>query len=688
MSKIKLSVMIRSLYLNRRCYRQAFLLEHRATSSILESLAAPRGALAKQHSQQPQRRTSRGSIVLALGGALSEAFTLEGSYDREVLKVTTSTSNASASDTKRKICKGYSKAGGSSERSYSSENKGDIDCSSSYSPMSEYHCLPDAERISSETRDVGIEGSIAGGGGEGVQRRGICGEAWGSADVVGRKGAEVDHNEVGSSRGGKSATSLDAWAWAGVSGCATRGDAMLTAYGLQPDKLNPMCPSGTPGTGTVRHDRWQRISSVGYRENRGADAGGSRGKDSTRNNQIRKEGGCGNGGCARGGRNDERSSSRTASAHDYQGFRGGKSYKQRLSVASSRVSSTTRRSGRSPSVVRRVACASSRWGEGRSMALTKVKSPHQLIDGEMPRNHGKERGAYPPGNIRQALVDLLVPPSDSLPDAVQPTPKPRKDGQVCETTETDVSVARVPSGQVATPTMDGRGGTAAPPHRPHQLTLVAPATSASYAAVFPDLKTMGGTGGEMLVAFESDRSRGQRPGWSDANCADKTKAIMSRSREHPPNWQGNSKKISPGYPGKLLLGSNSARLHHALRTRPLTGEGKSGSGTRSGAVASPGVVSMGTAHSCRGISDDLLYPIILAAGVEAVERSPATPPLALIEHFKQAPRPASRRGTRKQGAEGDVSPPAPALCLFSGHRGGQGERFTRAGGALEWRRKG
>lgn len=291
------------------------------------------------------------------------------------------------------------------------------------------------------------------------------------------------------------------------------------------------------------------------------------------------------------------------------------------------------------------------------------------------------------------------------------------------------------SGQVAVLMMDGRGGSAAPPYRPRQLGLRAP-TTAAYSPILPGLTGTSGAGAEMIAAFEAESSSGYVTRESGSSCGgggggggdDHSTPPVSRQRAYSNHSPWQARKHPRGFPGSKG-GTGFGYCHschqgcsHAEENVML------GSGSKQGTCLSS--ESTANATPVANLSSDYMVQTGLAVGVgletEIVNRSWAAPPITLakpideasiskegaaaerhapsgivevypsgqagldpfdrlphgsiaatpqselIDHFKFAPRPTSRRGARKQGAEGGTVQPGPAFCLFSGHRDDRG----------------
>lgn len=633
----------------------------------------------RQRPAQPPPKASGGSK--AGGGTLEEAFSLEGSRG----PIFSRAANAKASNSTRS-----SGSGGITRSNDSSSNK-------EHYPLGEQSTTSKVHGVRSEGSVVRADRPNAGGGDAGIKSRGrTCGEAWGSSAVVGAKSAECTQNKGGSSRG-KNVMSSDCWAWAGGGGYEARENAMLSAYGLQLDKETPTWPSERPGKGAARHGRWQCIRGVGHRQNRGAGTECSREKGGVgKDDERRKESDAGE----RGSRRCvDRPSTRTASGQG-RGFRPAKSQKHPPSISLCKLSSTSRRSGRHSSAGGKKGRTNNNTTHARVIGESETREETPLV---VMTTEALPPKSFDGSESNESRADLNVTACDSTSNNVQSTQKPLVGCQAYGD-HTAIAVPAVSASvQVAKMfTMDGRGGTAAPPYRPQRLTLGTPATSASYSVVFPDLIATSGTGDGIMVALGSDRSRDQGPKRSDASSGDGINGVLSgppvRSQHSP--WNTSSRDHS----------------HYNHRARSFF-SGKGGSKTSRSAAAA----AAGTACSFDEAPERFLSPKILPKGTGVIEPSinrertkvvtapgaaaedageqiivgefdfdplnrllhgsttTMTPDSDVVEHFNQALRPASRRGTRRRGREGDAPPPEPALCLFSGSRG---DRSGRAGESM------
>ena len=617
-------------------------------------------------------------------------------------------------------------------------------------------------------------GSGASGGG-GARRPvpalglGASGEAWGAAAIASARNSERLLSGAGSYPGSKSSAGSELWAWAGAGGGAARGKAMLSAYGLQADRHNPTCPRGNPSDGTRRHGRWQRGHSGGT-EKAETSSGGHNdigpqkpvGVESSGAAHYRGGGSSGGG----GGRTGSKALTRVSARHAHSSF-GGSGRKQRSVAARSQPSGSTRHSrDRSSSSGKDLAVGEDRGSsnvrarqtpsaapscqeDGGPGAMSMATASPRMIDSPRSSERNMTDGGRPADQIQRALEGLLVPAQGSTPSMLRLTQGPHQGtGTVTTAAGIPATVSSAVSGQISVLTMDGRGGSAAPPYRPQQLNLRAP-TTASCAPVFPGLSGPGGSGSglAMIAAFEAEGT--SLDGGSDGD--DHSTPPVSRQRDHSQHSPWHARKHPRGFfGGRGGFGRcHNGRHEHPLVEHPLVGQRtKSGSGWRSGACYSSESQSNGN------------FPTVAEAGAGGADRSWATPPITsakaideapdtpegglsgprepldhyatassttqssrersrstvgvgvstvesttavdgtprrkldpfdrlthgataelpqseLIDHFKLAPRPTSRRGTRNQGVEGQSAQPEPAFCLFSRQRDGNG------GGAVE-----
>lgn len=582
-----------------------------------------------------------------------------------------------------------------------------------------------------------------------------CGEAWGVATTVtaARTSSDRIHSGgAGFGRGGKSSNGPEVWAWAGTGGGgAARGVAMLNAYGLQTDQHNPTCPRGNAGESAARHGRWQRNQDGGGAR-KAESGGGGAGSEGGGGNYRRSEGGVGTSQKNRSsdkGTGSDRAGGKTSdrgSAGKGHRFRGGKGRKHRSSVIPQDRSRVVR--GRCPSEDKATggeqpvgdAAAEGCDGVGRGAGQTSASIASTPGD----HHHEGEGLLIKPGSRELAPQDLLVLPHGS-------TASPHPSG--CSALPT--------TGHTATLSMDGRGGSAAPPHRP-SLTA---AVSTSYAPVLPDLATAMGTGAAggtgVIAAFEADNGGGdtfEEGGGGD----DHSTPPVSRQRSHSHHSPWQARKHPRGFPGGRV-----SRHHHTshqghphersrVEERPRSG---STTGTicscfssestematatavdsalacAAGAwvVGAPPTPTLTNATKSVGDGNDLpstsdsrepygrptssgnnTAPSSRAVAVTEAESpgrlgvfgevrwreggdldpfdrllhphhhgghsfSSVVPQSELIDHFKLATRPTSRRGVRKpgsgdggEGAGGGDCTPEPAFCLFSRGVGGAG----------------
>lgn len=628
-----------------------------------------------------------------------------------------------------------------------------------------------------------------------------CGEAWGATSTVAAARTPSDRTHSGGAcRGGKSSNAPEVWAWAGVGGGAARGKAMLSAYGLQTDK-HTTCPRGTHGDGTARHGRWQRDqdSSGARRGESGGSAGNEGGVDKC--GEVETGGGSGQrrgrGGGSGGGRVGDTPSDRVSTGQ-VQRIRGGKARKQRPSPASQGRSTTMsdRRSSEDRSASHAASSSSSREqqrigdaatdgcdgggrGAGQTSTSTVPLGDHRedalLVKTTVtaapfdtkpdPKEHaaaavvtvaaaGVDR--RPAEHIQRALEDLLVRPRGS-------TASPHNQSGCSAVAEADSALptTTIASGHMAILSMDGRGGSAAPPYRPQQMSLRT-VTSASHTPVLPDLGTGIGTGtaggAGMIAAFDTDSGNGGDvigQGINSGGGDDHSTPPVSRQRSHSHHSPWQARKHPRGFPGGKGGAGFSRRHHHttshhshpherslleerltsgsttgglrscfssesAERTSILESSSMNNAGSMAGIVAGApqtmaavnatsiddnndapgdGNVAFGYSEPRAGYGrptscgDTAAAPppsrsatVTVAGDSYSAVAIVATPQSKLIDHFKMAKRPTSRRGTRKQGGEegegmgwegGDYAP-EPAFCLFSRRGVGGGTSVARA----------
>lgn len=563
-----------------------------------------------------------------------------------------------------------------------------------------------------------------------------CSEAWGvtAAAAAARTSADKMHSGSGSGLGrvGKNSHGPEVWAWAGAGDGAARGNAMLSAYGLQTDRPNPTCPRGAPGNSTARHGRWQRDKDGGGARKAGSasSAGNEEGRDKGGGvqsgagvGQQRRGSGCGSGGC-----NDR------ASPSQNQGFRGSKGRKQRPTAAP-RGASTATCDARGQSAGDAVAegCCGAQVSASVTDSSGDPREDHVFLTKPSPRE--------------RALEDALLHPRGS-------TASPHQPG--CSALPPAAT-----SGQVALLSMDGRGGSAAPPYRPQPMSLAAP-SSALYAPVLPDLGAGMGTGtaavGGTIVASEVNHGCGGSFGEGEGGggTGDHSTPPVSRQRScsHHSPWQ--ARKHPRGFPGGRVGRHHHSSHHSHLHERSLLGEWPTSGSTTSrlglcfssesrertstadstsvceaeswtsvappsmatasgdptgdfnnpngsGGPASPGNAAPPSSSRPAGVMvavvgmagrrkdgeldpfDRLLDPhnhggegsssaaaaVAVATTTEASQQT--VPKSELIDHFRMATRPPSRRSSREQGG-GDDGAPEPAFCLFSRGIGSGGGR--------------
>lgn len=520
---------------------------------------------------------------------------------------------------------------------------------------------------------------------------------------------------------------------------------MLSAYGLQTDKNSPACSRGNAGDGAVRHGRWQRDHDGGGA--RKGDDGGGAGDEDGREAAGEGEGDTAAGRTTQGAGRRRGSGGCRGSDRSYDGesagqaskFRGGKVRQKRPSAAAPHGSSTgaVRRSSRdshegftaegipggvdqtsaptiaAPEVPRQAPNGVSIEASGAA-ASPEEETPSSQTDD--PRSADR---------IQRALEDLLVPRRGST---ASPHPSCCSGTTLGAEAGPPAAAATTTTEHVAVLTMDGRGGSAAPPYRP-QLSLKVPA-SASHASVLPDLGTAIGVGaprggGGVAAAFQADSGTdssvvcyGEEGGEGGD---DHSTPPVSRQRSHSHHSPWQARKHPRGFSrGRGGAGFGRHHRHHPhnnpaqerslLEERPSSGStaGRLGSCFSSESperappvfsspsAASTLVVSEVPQHTAGNVCvvapaaaargqhgsnpfDRLLHPHhhgdepsspYGGGGGTAVVT--ASPRCDLIDHFKLATRPTSRRGSRKQGdmEGGGECTPEPAFCLFS--RGGVG----------------
>lgn len=713
----------------------AFLPERQPISPMAQSLPTSRGSLGRQRPAHPPRQRYGGSNIRkgswkAKGGA-----------------------NAEANTSERRV-------GGRADADAGVDTNNSSGDSSGYPRPQEQAPRDDEIR---GARANSVQGAGLDSGADSALARGGCGEAWGAPVVVAAQNSERLHSGPGSTRESKNPTISEVWAWTGTGGGAARGKAMLNAYGLQVGKHSPTCPRGTRGGGAAKHGRWQRGQVGGA----GKVEGGSLAVKADREKNGGVEG-SGTGECRRGGGGEhggEQMSDRVSSGHGPR-FRGGKSRKQRATAASTKLNTTSRRSkGRASSVRRDRGVWHENGSSGNSAGHTRTAASESGNEKELvattTATSSKEPtmdGCHPADQIRWALEDPLVPPHNSTSNELESTQGSHEGGCAAPAATAVIPTATttsVLSGQVATLTMDGRGGSAAPPHRPQQLNLKAP-SSALYTPVLPDLAGTGGVGSGVMAAFEADSGCRHASGEASIVGDDYCTRPVSRQRSLSTHSPWHARKHPRGFPGGRG-GAGFGRCHHHPDRSLVGGRTKSerpdacfsseptanvttfthsfadsvtatGAGARGADrlwVAPPisfakpadeapddqeNVLTRASLGCCSAIEratinaegessltvtatpsatrDNGEVDAAARDGLDPFNRlhhgsAAATPQSELIDHFKLASRPTSRRGTRKQGTEGDNAQPEPAFCLFSGHRDDRGRRSSHGRGSRE-----
>lgn len=318
-------------------------------------------------------------------------------------------------------------------------------------------------------------------------------------------------------------------------------------------------------------------------------------------------------------------------------------------------------------------------------------------------------------NFRQAFDDILVntisiPPQQSLRTSSLPYPAGPPAAKAT------VTVAR----HGALLSMDGRGGSAAPPYRPPQFHLRAanPCTAAAATGVIlnapllPDL-VPSTTGPGTVTVFEAESFGARESGDGSFGGDDRSTPPVARQRamSHGSPWQ--ARKHLRGYAGVGAAAAGGTREREDTAASGRNHQSTGGDDQSGGAgFASTDAVSDAGRRACDGkdgirilqqpwaapsassvrmaddggeLSEDGTYEHPIPAGGTAPSGGGSLDPFGrllpgsanatipqseLIDHFKLASRPASRRGTRQQGADGEDA--QPAFCLFSGHSGSGG----------------
>lgn len=634
--------------------------------------------------------------------------------------------------------------------------------------------------------------------------RSWCGEAWETTAAV----ATQKSDRVGAGSGGTRPSNSESWGWTGAGGGLARGKAMLSAYGLQKDRYNSTCPRRSQGDSAGRQRlRDHGMKAGGHREFSG-DGASIRGKTvETRDTECEDSGG---GDVAHG--RDSASNVRSSSSNEYR-CRGGKARTQSSALAKSNAAESGGTEDKSGSgSMNEQDCFTRRAGHEKTLnkasltdvtsgmtvegspkpSITAITSPSSRCsqeaqrctrgEGEVVMGDGRHR---PADHARRALEGCVVPPSDSAPDLLRPTQVPFQGADGCSATSTLAA-----KGQVAVLKMDGRGGSAAPPHRPQRLTLRAPST-ASYSTVLPNLAGAGGVGVGMETGadFESGTIRGliSRDGSSVGGDGRSTPSV-SRPRshsEHSPwharkhhrsasGWKGSGGASGAGFgrvhhhhhhhrqshlhqdlsprghisdsgcgprsDGVPLLSTDEedtatvispspAALEHTApavtrgsldrswvappiaSARPfdqaISAQGDttrsfdrrpSSSSGRASNVAFSNAMKLNCSSNMFGLASNAKMPTGREADTAAVGMAmgrefdpfdrlmdaPTTasmPHSELIDHFKFAPRPTSRRGVRHQSGGEGIFQPEPAFCLFSGHQHERGGEASGDGSA-------
>lgn len=380
----------------------------------------------------------------------------------------------------------------------------------------------------------------------------------------------------------------------------------------------------------------------------------------------------------------------------------------------------------------------------------KVGSREQVFREVTPGDHNRQSA----DQFRRAFDDLLVPPC-SVPSSPSLGTSSLSNHAGRAAANTTVAIAE--HGVLLS--MDGRGGSAAPPYRPPQCSIrgANPGTAVAVNSVtlnvplLPELVAPT-TGSGTMSVFDIE-SNGNNESRDDTRGRDNTstppvsrECTLSQQspwqeRKHPRGISGeaveggteritgfghrhqetccvrdqsigssarSSATISPteivsngsvtmtvedirrtcdGMNGTRTRQSPWAASSASLARSPdvvCVGGGTLKQGSLTGSFTTDGTVSVTTTrHSCVAAAATSFSGG--ARGLDPFGRLPpgsanaTTPQSELIDHFKLASRPTSRRGTRKQGADGEEA--QPAFCLFSGHRGrvGKGGNINEVG---------
>lgn len=687
---------------------------------MAQNLSTPRGSLARRRPAQPQRRRHGGGGCGRTGATgwkdtaevhQSEAVSSNRGSDQSVGSASGSAGGGGSvrGGNGRVGVGGEPGSGGATDAGGDSGGAGNS-------------CTPN-----SNLRAGGSSGSGAGNGG--TRTRGSAGSSGGEA-------------------WGKSSSGADVWAWAGGGGGAARGKAMLSAYGIPSERHTPTCSRGLHIEGGSRHNRGQRSQGSSVRQGDTSCVGGGVGAvDEARDSSAEDGAAVGTMRCTNMVASDR--TARGHGAHNHRGRKGGR--KQRSSAASSSSHGRTRHrlpssgekdrsvwiteDGGSDGVGQALFGApASRGDEVDSVVAAPALSPRPIERlGPRERLSSRERlcrervpddqNRQSVDNFRQAFDDILVntisiPPQQSLRTSSLPYPAGPPAAKAT------VTVAR----HGALLSMDGRGGSAAPPYRPPQFhlrvanpcTAAAATVAASNAPLLPDLvPSATGPGTVTVCDAESIGPRESRDGSFGADDRSTPPVSRQRAMSHGSPWQ--ARKQLRGYSEVATAGTGGTRERENTagsgRNHQSTGGDDQSAGvgfTSTDAVGDAGTttavpeirrgcdgtdeirtpqqpwaapsasfVQMADAHSV--LSEDGTYEHPIPAGAIAVRggrsldpfgrllpgsANATTPQSELIDHFKLASRPASRRGTRQQGADGEDA--QPAFCLFSEHRGGGG----------------
>ncbi|CAM9785532.1 unnamed protein product, partial [Ectocarpus sp. 12 AP-2014] len=515
----------------------AYAGERRAASPMAQSLARQRGLKAprRRHSQAPHRRTGSSGIARGGGG------------EAVVVQTVVSSGGGPRASGGRRDAQGTGVA-----TSYGSGSSSGGGGESKIHPRSQERPVRDAKGGQHEATTRASSGNGASSG-SGRGSRGIagCGEAWGATSVSAARSPSERAHSGGASmgRGGKSSKSSEAWAWAGGSGGAARGRAMLSAYGLQSDKHNPTCPRGTPSdNGVARHARWQRDQNGGG-SRKLDDSGSSSGNEGGRKvGGDEENGGVGTADSHCDGSDVDLAGDETsdqASAAHVQNVCRGKGRKQHQSVAPHRRSAATSdrcSSGYCSSSYGDASAECSIAGNVAPAPEDHRNAPDGFLGNKMATAASFRESARPAG---KKSVDNHAQPEEFLVPPRGSTASPHH--SICYAAGSGPAAMAATSRHVEILTMDGRGGSAAPLHRP-QLRLKA-SSSASYAPVLPGLGTGTGAGAGVIDTAEVGSEDAVREGGGGSVAGDShSTPPVSRQRSHSHHSPWQARKQCRGLP--------------------------------------------------------------------------------------------------------------------------------------------